>query len=76
MQAVQDLKELLPQIIEHLLGHLDYEEIYINHLQKKYLNPKIARKLVRPHFLLVRDQYALFLSTTHEQAQSLFYPWN
>lgn len=44
------MKEALPHIIEHLIDHLDFEELYINHLQKKYLSPKIARKLVRSLF--------------------------
>ena len=55
-QAVQDLKKMLPTLNEHLIEHLDYEELYVNHVPKKYFNPKITRKLVpspppRPHHL-------------------------
>lgn len=45
--AVQDLKKMLPTLIEHLIEHLDYEELYVNHVPKKYFNPKITRKLTR-----------------------------
>jgi hypothetical protein len=37
---------MLPELIKHLIEHLDYEELYINHVPKKYFSPKFTRKLV------------------------------
>jgi hypothetical protein len=45
-QAVEDLKKMMPILIEHLIEHLDYEELYVNHVPKKYFSPKITRQLV------------------------------
>jgi hypothetical protein len=37
---------MMPILIEHLIEHLDYEELYVNHVPKKYFSPKITRQLV------------------------------
>jgi hypothetical protein len=69
---------MLPTLIEHLIEHLDYEELYVNHVPKKYFNPKITRKLVPsppPHAKSTLNSYTqhyLTLFLIHTQTRQIW----
>jgi len=46
-QAIEAIKEAVPEMGAHLIAHLDYEEFHINHVGKKYFNWQIAKGVVR-----------------------------
>jgi len=49
-QAIEAIKEAVPEMGAHLIAHLDYEEFHINHVGKKYFNWQIAKGVVRSIF--------------------------